>query len=128
MTAEEATPAKLLQSNLSLGVATVSLTARLNSVILELKKVQESMQAIGTSMGASNFALAKTLTDMMVSIGSVAGGVGHNSSKIGALKGEFKQFKEWNKWALGGDKMQGEYAQDIGLDPLETQVFRVGRN
>ena len=76
----------------------------MNRAILEIKKVQENMQEIGKSMGESNFALAKTLTDMMVSIGSLAGGVGYNSSKIGALKGEFKQHKEWNKWALGGDK------------------------
>ena len=65
-------------------------------------------------MVQSNLMLAKTLKDQAVSIESLAGGggVGHNSSKIGAFKGELKQFKEWVKWALGGTRTQGEYAQE----------------
>ena len=109
---EAATPSKLLQSNLSLGVATVGLTARLNTVILGLQKTQDSLQTMGTSMVQSNLMLAKTLKDQAVSIEGLAGGVGHNSSKIGAFKGELKQFKEWVKWALGGTRTQGEYAQE----------------
>ena len=57
--AEEATPAKLLQSNLPLGVATVSLTAKLNTVILGLQKVPREHASDGTSMRESNFALRR---------------------------------------------------------------------
>ena len=74
VTAEEATPTKLLQSNLSLGVATVGLTARLNTVILEPQKTQDSLQTIGTSMVQSNLMLAKTLKDQAVSIESQRSG------------------------------------------------------
>ena len=74
VTVEEATPSKLLQSNLSLGVATVGLTARLNTVILGLQKTQDSLQTMGTSMVQSNLMLAKTLKDQAVSIESQRSG------------------------------------------------------
>ena len=113
VTAEEATPEKMLQSNLPLRVAMVGLTARLSTIILELQKTQECLKELGTTLFQTNLELGKTLKDQGVAIESLAGGVSHNTSKIGAFKGELKLLKDWIKWALSGNKPQGEYVQEV---------------
>ena len=108
----EATPDRLLQSNMSLGVATVSLCGKLAECVKGLRAIQESMNTMGSAMTQGHLSLTRSLKDMAVSIESLAAGTNYHGSQTASLKGEVRQIRDWIKWSFS-KKPQGEFIQEV---------------
>ena len=91
---EEITTARVLQSNLSLGVANVQLVARVETCSSKLQEVADGLREVALGISDGHKQLARSLTSVAASVESLGAGVNYHTSQLGGLKGEMKQVRE----------------------------------
>jgi len=102
-------PLEVLSACISLAVGVTSMVAALKTSSEKLEVLIGNTQSLQNDLVRSMDTLAKAITGMSQSVESLAGGVSYNTSRVGALCGEFQKVRKHLEWSMNrtfGDLMK----------------------
>ena len=102
-------PLEVLSACASLAVGVTSMVAALKTSSEKLEVLIGNTQSLQNDLVRSMDTLAKAIQGMSQTVESLAGGVSYNTSRVGALCGEFQKVRKHLEWSMNrtfGDMMK----------------------
>ena len=119
----------LLSSTTGLAVGITSLVAALKGSMGRLDVLIQSSHTLQSDLCRSLEAVGEAVTNMARASESLAAGVNHNTSRVGALVGELTKLRKHVKWSLGAsmkdtlkDNKKGRLDRDQSLQDIVSQL------
>ena len=95
---EPSTPLEVLQACSSLEVGITSLVAVLKSTNERSLEVLQDQQRSRQELARALEVVAAAITRQATGVESLVAGVGYNTSRVGAVTGEFQKLRKWIEW------------------------------
>ena len=121
--------ADLLSSTTSLAVGITSMVAALKGSTDKLEILIKSTHTLQSDLCRSLEAVGEAVTNMARASESLAAGVNHNTSRVGAMVGELTKLKKHVEWSLDvsmkdtlRDNKKGRLERDQSLQDIMTQL------
>ena len=121
--------ADLLSSTTGLAVGITSMVAALKGSTDKLEILIKSTHTLQHDLCRSLEAVGEAVTNMARASESLAAGVNHNTSRVGAIVGEFTKLKKHVEWSLDvsmkdvlKDNKKGRMERDQSLQDIMTQL------
>ena len=102
-------PLEVLSACITLAVGVTSMVAALKTSSEKLEVLIGNTQSLQNDLVRSMDTLAKAITGMSQSVECLAGGGSYNTSRVGALCGEFQKVRKHLEWSMNrtfGDMMK----------------------
>ena len=119
----------LLNSTTGLAVGITSMVAALKGSTDKLETLIKSTHTLQHDLCRSLEAVGEAVTNMARASESLAAGVNHNTSRVGAIVGEFTKLKKHVEWSLDvsmkdvlKDNKKGRTERDQSLQDIMTQL------
>ena len=119
--------ADLLSSTTGLAVGITSMVAALKGSTDKLEILIKSTHTLQHDLCRSLVAVGEAVTNMARASESLAAGVNHNTSRVGAIVGEFTKLKKHVEWSLDvsmkdvlRDNKKGRMERDQSLQDIMT--------
>ena len=119
----------LLNSTTGLAVGITSMVAALKGSTDKLEILIKSTHTLQHDLCRSLEAVGEAVTNMARASESLAAGVNHNTSRVGAIVGEFTKLKKHVEWSLDvsmkdvlKDNKKGRMERDQSLQDIMTQL------
>jgi methyl-accepting chemotaxis protein len=119
-------PLEVLSACASLAVGVTSMVAALKTSSEKLEVLIGKTQSLQNDSVRSMDTLAKAIRGMSQTVESLAGGVSYNTSRVGALCGEFQKVRKHLEWSMNrtfGDMMKEATAKGSEDTSRTTAIF-----
>ena len=119
-------PLEVLSACASLAVGVTSMVAALKTSSEKLEVLIGNTQSLQNDLVRSMDTLAKAIHGMSQTVESLAGGVSYNTSRVGALCGEFHKVRKHLEWSMNrtfGDMMKEAAAKGSEDTSQTTAIF-----
>ena len=119
-------PLEVLSACASLAVEVTSMVAALKTSSEKLEVLIGNTQSLQNDLVRSMDTLAKAIQGMSQTVESLAGGVSYNTSRVGALCGEFQKVRKHLEWSMNrtfGDMMKEAAAKGSEDTSRTTAIF-----